>query len=515
MRGGSETEIKLVATPDMLQALRSHADLAGPEAVSGMNTAFFDTATGRLAAAGATLRIRESANGREQTLKLTAPGGSVVRRSEWNATVPGDVIDLTLFPLTAQTRLRRLLAGSGIEQVAVARIERTTSRVRFGKSAIELAFDTGTVEAGGEVEAICELELELVEGSVSDVLALASRLPLGPDLHWSLTSKAARALALAFALPERAVHAETLNYAKSCSAADGFRAIAWNCLGHFLGNYRQVVAGAHPEAVHQCRVAIRRFRAACSLFGDIIESDAAPVLRAELKAVATQLGALRDLDVLIVRVAKTAKAAGQDAKELLSKLQDRREAVAGPVQAMLSGAPLQVLLFGLADWIESGAWRADLHDSAGRQPLPEFAARTLTKRRRRLHRKEGQLAALPVEELHALRIDVKKLRYANEFFASLFRGKAIQDDKRRFAKALARLQSSLGDLNDLAVASARTESLFGDLDPITAAGLEVQLAELLNGDRKQVKQLFKAAEKSRSKLGDAPAWWKSGRGDAQ
>ena len=61
----------------------------------------------------------------------------------------------------------------------------------------------------------------------------------------------------------------------------------------------------------------------------------------------------------------------------------------------------------------------------------------------------------------------------------LFPGKAIQEDKRRFAKALASLQDSLGELNDLAVATARTGPLFAGIDPIVAAGLEAQLEELL------------------------------------
>lgn len=138
----------------------------------------------------------------------------------------------------------------------------------------------------------------------------------------------------------------------------------------------------------------------------------------------------------------------------------------------------------------------------------------VAKRRRRLRRQEGSLAALPARELHERRIDVKKLRYANEFFAGLFPGKAIQDDKRRFAKALASLQNSLGELNDLAVAATRTENLFSGIDPIVAARLEAQLEELLRSDGKQVRPLLKSARKSHSKLVEARAWWKPGKGDA-
>jgi inorganic triphosphatase YgiF len=514
MQSGSETEIKLVATPGMLLALRDHADLAGPEAVTSLNTTYFDTPLGELGAAGATLRVREGGKGFEQTLKLAQAGGAIVRRGEWNVPLPGEALDLTRLPAKAQAGLRALQKDNVLERVASSHIERTLRRVRFGKSAIDVAFDTGTTAAGSSGQPICELELELVEGSLVDLLALASRLPVGPDLYWSPSSKAERALALAFGSPERAVHAQATHFAKGSNAAGGFRAIAWNCLGHFLGNYRLVISSGSIEAVHQCRVAIRRFRAACSLFGKVIADDPAPGLRAELKAVATHLGELRDLDVLIIRARKAAKAAGRDAAELLARLQDRRDAAAGPVQAMLSGTPMQVLLFDLALWIETGEWHAGDRGSSAGQPLPEFAASVLAKRTQRLRRQQGPLAALTVEELHARRIEVKKLRYANEFFAGLFHGKAIETDKRRFAKALSSLQNSLGELNDLAVAAARSGNLFTGIDPIVAAGLEAQMEELLQSDGKQIKPLLKSAEKSRLKLIEARDWWKTGKGDA-
>ena len=248
--------------------------------------------------------------------------------------------------------------------------------------------------------------------------------------------------------------------------------------------------------------------------GKVIADDPATALRAELKAVATHLGDLRDSDVLIIRAGKAAKAAGQDAAELLARLQDRRDAAAGPVQAMLSGAPMQGLLFELALWIETGEWHAGDGGSSASQPLPEFATSVLAKRTRRLRRQQGPLAALTDEELHARRIEVKKLRYANEFFAGLFHGKAIEADKRRFAKALSSLQNSLGELNDLAVAAARSENLFTGIDPIVAAGLEAQMEELLKSDAKQIKPLLKSAEKSRAKLIEARDWWKAGKGGA-
>ncbi len=510
MRGAFETEVKLVATSAMLKTLRRHADLAGPEGISQLVNTYFDTADGALGAAGATLRIRANPGGREQTLKLAATRGSSVRRNEWSAPATGDTPDPALFPASARTRLIRLLGNCDLQEVAQSRIERTTRRIRFGKSSIEVAFDCGTIEADGRSEEIHELELELERGKLADVLSLATRLPLGPDLSWSLMSKAARCHTLAFATPASAVHARAPRFARLADAAAGFQTVAWECLGQLLGNYPLVIAGAAPEAVHQSRVAIRRLRAACSLFGDLIDDDAAPQLRAELKAVAARLGELRDLDVLTGQVADLAKVAGQDASALVARLELRRADLAGPVQAMLSGAPFQILLFSLAGWIEGGRWRVQFRDIAS-LPVRTFASRELKRRAGQLRGKDMRLAAMSVAERHKLRIKIKKLRYAVEFFSSLFPQEASGKNRRRFSRELARLQESLGELNDLAAVTTEAGQLFAGIDPIVAAGLEAQLEELLKGNRKKVKSLLKQSQKSLSRLEKAPVWWKSGR----
>ena len=52
---------------------------------------------------------------------------------------------------------------------------------------------------------------------------------------------------------------------------------------------------------------------------------------------------------------------------------------------------------------------------------------------------------------HKLRIQTKKVRYAAEFFGSLFPGKRASKRRKRFQPALEALQDALGDLNDIAV----------------------------------------------------------------
>src|SRR4030095_16546068 len=68
-----------------------------------------------------------------------------------------------------------------------------------------------------------------------------------------------------------------------------------------------------------------------------------------------------------------------------------------------------------------------------------------------------QLVALSPEERHRVRISAKKLRYACEFFSSLYLHKHV----RHYLAALTGLQDVLGILND----AVTTEQLLQKLKP--------------------------------------------------
>ncbi len=503
MAKGVETELKLAATPAMLLHLRGHPLLAGKDRSLTLLTRYFDTPDGALHKAGATLRLREGGSHREQTFKNSAQGSSGLRRGEWNAPVTGSTPDLEAFPPKARKILEALLGGRTPQPLAVTRIERTTRRLRFGGSTIEAAFDLGTIEAGSRTLPVSEFELELVRGEAADLFALAQQLPLGPELGWSAASKGERGLKLALDLPFAAVHAGNVALSPAMTVSQGFQAIAWSCLAQLLGNYREVVASGNPEAVHQSRVAIRRLRAAFSLFGAATADEHGPVFRAEWEATAAGLGPARDFHVLIERVEAAAAQSGThaDTDDLLQCLRGQRAAATREARTMLAGTAFQHLLIRFPEWLERGLPHAD-------GPIGGFAEETLGRRRRTLV-KGKPLDELPDEALHARRIKGKKLRYAAEFFAALYPEDKRRKARRAFTKALADLQDCLGNLHDLAVAHDQRESLFADLEPITAAGLSAQLAELLGEHGPSRKRLVRSAAKALDRVAQAPAWWKA------
>jgi inorganic triphosphatase YgiF len=372
-----EIEVKLVTTPAMLTRLKTLPRLVGRDKRVRLITTYFDTPDRRLEKVCLTLRTRSKRGNHEQTVKMTSSADTVLHRGEWTTPLVGEQPRIDKFPENIRSRLRLALGEVEPAALSVARIDRITRQLPINTSVIELAFDTGTLEAGERSETICEVELELIEGQLQDLLKLALDLPLGSELQWSLVSKAQRCSALSLSKAMAATSAQAPMLSQAMDIATGFKAISWNCLDHLLLNYPLVIATGDAEALHQCRVAIRRLRVAWGLFAKLVGEDEQAVLEAGMKAVACRLGKARDLYVLHHRLALSDD---QDhrSRAALSWLQKMLVGKTDQVRQVLSSASFQHLLFDTACWIEGGAWCKNAMKSK-EQALARFAARRLSR----------------------------------------------------------------------------------------------------------------------------------------
>jgi triphosphatase len=217
--------------------------------------------------------------------------------------------------------------------------------------------------------------------------------------------------------------------------------------GQSANNLPAIVEQSDPvEGVHQMRVGLRRMRAALSVFKPhLAESDRA-MLRDLLRPYLDALGPARDLDVFLTETLPPALAAfaGDPAiAAFLVQATATRDRGRKALCALLA-APEHSRA-----WLTVGRWLAGGPVEDG-EPVVHFAGKVLAKRARKVKRAAKLARGGPLEALHVLRIEVKKLRYAGEFFASLY------DDERTrpVLKALRIAQDSLGRLNDLAVCDA-------------------------------------------------------------
>jgi CHAD domain-containing protein len=186
-------------------------------------------------------------------------------------------------------------------------------------------------------------------------------------------------------------------------------------------------------------VALRRLRSALSTFKGVVRDDRYDQIRAELRWIAAELGHARNLDVLLERVSY---------KDAAKPLRAARKKAYAAVQTALASDRARASMLDLSEWTAIGTWSWSAAGTEARaQPIEQFAASALEKHRRRLKRLGRELDEVGDEERHEARIEGKKLRYATEFFASLFRGKKATRRYRAFYDALEELQAHLGDLD--------------------------------------------------------------------
>jgi CHAD domain-containing protein len=224
------------------------------------------------------------------------------------------------------------------------------------------------------------------------------------------------------------------------NVGEAFAAAAHASLRHFRLNEPLILGRSDAEALHQARVAIRRLRSALAFFRPAIADWEYDRMRDELRRLAGELGEARNLDVLLERL--PAKRSGKAARE---KILRKREAAYGRVRDLLDTRRARTLMLNLVRWFETGGWRA--RPRAGK-PFAPFAAAQRGRRWKRISHRGTRLAELDARRLHALRIDVKKMRYAAEFAEGLYPSGAAARKSASFIEALKALQDRLGEIND-------------------------------------------------------------------
>ena len=190
---GVELEWKYAADPAALEAvLRAYP---GPWRTVEMETRYYDTAGGALAARRWTLRLRRENGAAVACLKTPADGRA---RHEWEAPCAGpEALADALTAAGAPAELADLLAGRTLTEVCGAAFTRRALAVDTGGGRAELALDRGQLTGGGRTEPLCELELEYKSGDVAAAEALAEALRLRYGLTPEPRSKFVRARSLA------------------------------------------------------------------------------------------------------------------------------------------------------------------------------------------------------------------------------------------------------------------------------------------------------------------------------
>ncbi|MCB2106780.1 MAG: CHAD domain-containing protein [Rhodobacteraceae bacterium] len=282
------------------------------------------------------------------------------------------------------------------------------------------------------------------------------------------------------AMPVEGVRATPVIIAADASVDSAIATIFSSARDHWVANERGVNAGL-PEAVHQFRVGLRRFRSALSLFRKFIPEAQRRWANEEAKWILSEFGPTRDLDVfaaeLLPSVTKPKHRAAM--KELKHAAAKARKISLGLAQHAMASARYARFMRRLDIWLAGAGWRAardvDTKDG-GAIPATQFAARTVNRRVLKVLSHGKSLDAMSVAERHQIRIAIKKIRYGIEFFDSILPKRRVQ----RMWQKLKALQDSLGHLNDVAVAEQTVAMLLAPgPDGTTDSRMAMAGAELI------------------------------------
>jgi inorganic triphosphatase YgiF len=435
---------------------------------SRLTSIYWDTADFALAKAGIVIKVRADKQKHTLTVKTTGSRSAALHsRQEWEWPVLSDQPNPYLLESTGLKALLDPDVISRLVPIFTTHFRRTFFRLGDGDWEGEVSMDEGNVGVAHATEDICEVELELIRGPASALVALAQKIVEVVPARLLIRAKSERGLDLAQGKAPTAVKASPGEVDTHMTVEEAFQAIARNCINQIIANERSLVATGDPEAVHQMRVALRRLRSATRLFRAVVDGADMQSLKPELSWLQNCLGPARDFHVFLEEIVAPVVDAHSEVTPLLqlkadwAKAADTRRDDA--VAAILTPR-FTLLILALMAWTEAGDWRSDESKADLRAiPITDFARAVLVKRMKRIRRHATKTPeTLPEEQLHELRILCKQMRYTSEFFAPLFPRKSV----RSTLEALAALQDILGQLNDIAVAAQRLTSGMSD-GPVT------------------------------------------------
>ena len=499
-----------------------------------MEDRYMDTSDGALAKAGFAVRLRQSGRGTIVSVKglaRTEGAGGAVRREELEGPA-----DRTLGPLEwpasdARALVLELVGDAPLVELVTVRQLRRKRIVRDGETRVELSLDeVDVVSRSRVIDRFVELEAELIRGAEDRLTGLAEVFTADPALAPASGSKLEAAMAAVSsgarrrrgnsqpaeeavaeppltaephgaqppvapdhieAVPTTSdVVAETVDEGLPADArlivgktpgvtpddhvAEAGRKVMRFHLARMLAREAGTRQGQDLEDLHAMRVATRRQRAAWRVFGASFRPGRTKRYRNGLREIASRLGAVRDLDVLLeaaeVYRADLPVSERRALEPLLADWREHRDDARILLVRELDSDGYRRWVDDYRDFVRTdGAAVVPVGPTQPHHVRDTTASRIWTAYEQ-VRGYEPVLRWADVETLHELRIAGKWLRYTLEFVRE-----ALGDDAATLIARVTALQDHLGLMNDADVSASMARTFLvehaGDLSPLESAAI--------------------------------------------
>ena len=281
---------------------------------------------------------------------------------------------------------------------------------------------------------------------------------------------------------------------RSMTAHNGYVLILGN-LFEDIDLYRgATLTTSEPEPLHQLRIAIRQARSVLRESRKVIPSDIAHAMDDDLAWLSGITGAVRDLDTLVENWSMYERMVEpRNVNCLQVVIREIHHRQAEHRREMCAQLNSQRAVTVINDWqvlfIDETDFGKDTRDA--QDALVDVVSRRLAKAHRQLVQDCRRIdEASSDDDIHALRKDVKRIRYLAESFSEI----VTPNDDESVLPRLLHLQDSLGEFQDLRIHEAAIKDALIYLRPIytstTIEATEALLHQMKTRRRKLRKKVI-------------------------
>lgn len=225
---------------------------------------------------------------------------------------------------------------------------------------------------------------------------------------------------------------------KDVTAQKALRLMIMTTSDDFDLHFNQLMTSDDPEGPHGARIALRRIRSVLSGFSPLIDRRVLSEQKGEARFLFRLIGTLRDADV---------RAEGLASVQAQNASQDHLRRIRADLRAAMTTHQAQTYATRLCTLFQGRSWKRKGGKAKHwrKAPVRKIAVRALNRALSGCSAYGKSLADLSQAKRHALRKELKALRYLSEYFDDLWSGK----NKENFLKRLRSLQDNLGIMNDI------------------------------------------------------------------